>query len=881
MPPLQGVRETQRRAAMAKGTQGGSRSPIVIVMLLVAAVALALWFGRDLVSPGEPPASGTESAEQEDTGATPSDSAASEDASVDESGSLAEQVAGKIVERLEQGSGRETPTGGESVSAPAESAEPTTATPSASTADAAPEDQVQAGAATGSQVTVGDTPEDEIQASGETETAMTGAGQETESVAEGQVAADATMLPAEDTEDGAGTVAMATDEDDSATTSTADSSLASVDPAIDAAPEDQVRAGAATGSQGTVGDAPEDEIQASGETGTAMTGAGQETESVTGGQPAADATTLLAEDTEDGAGTLTQATDAGDSATMSTADSSLAPADPAADAAPEDQVQAGAATGSQVTVGDALEEEVQASDETAMTGAGQETESVAEGQVAADAPTLPSEDTEEGAGAVAMPTDEDDSATASVDSAADSASDDQMQAGAETADSTIAAAPEDETPPPGVDTAPSSSSGVVASEDTAQPGSGGATDSAGALAPSGEGQTSDSSTPPSPDQIRSADAGGQQVETTDPSTAVSRDARSEEEQLQIAEEVATRVADAISDLRPSPDPGTVAIAAAEVAEELGLDVATLARAVAQAVVEEQAESFVEQIAEADPQPLEVDDADHFVSPDQMISLLPDASFEITSREEILSDPELGPDTPITVVREVEEIRIASPEKLIASAGGDLDQEIRVLEDDELRVKTLDELLAELMESPAETITIVSDVQYFEVTTPSEFARQSQVDDDEPLKIIKDRYTLEAASVAELLRQELDLPSDAIFYLRTVRPEDAQGIWGIVQEGLSGNFARGMAIRYGQSINTYKIEIPRYADEILPDNSSSFLGKLIHEKTLESYVYNFRHHRIGRNPDRIYPGQEIVIINFRPEELISIFKHFVEQRTASG
>ena len=325
----------------------------------------------------------------------------------------------------------------------------------------------------------------------------------------------------------------------------------------------------------------------------------------------------------------------------------------------------------------------------------------------------------------------------------------------------------------------------------------------------------------------------------------------------------------------------MAKAAAEVAEEFGLDVATLAQAVARAVMEEQAESFVEQIAEPDPQPLEVDDADHFVSPDQMLSLLPDASLEITSREEILSDPELGPDTPITVVREVEEIRIANPEKLIASAGGDLDQEIRVLEGDELRVKTLDEVLADLMESPAEAITIVSDVKYFEVTTPSEFARQSRGDDDEPLRIIKDRYTLEAASVAELLRQELDLPSDAIFYLRTVRPEDVQGIWGIVQDGLSGNFARGMAIRYGQSISTYQIEIPRYADEILPDNSSSFLGKLIHEKTLESYVYNFKDHRIGRNPDRIYPGQEIVIINFTPEELVSIFKHFVEQRTASG
>lgn len=791
---------------MAKGTRGGSRSPIVIVMLLVAAVAIALYFGRDIVAPEGPPASGTESAEQADTGATPSDPAESADASGDESESLAEQVVDKIVERLEEGSKPETQTGGESVSAPAETAESATAAASsASTVDAAPEDQAQAGAATESEGNAGDALEEELQASGET--AMT-------------------------------------------------------DSAVDTAPEDQVQDSAATGTQGATGDAPEDEMQAGGETETAATGAGEETESVAEGQAAADATTLPAEGSEDGAGTLTQATDTDDSVTTSTADASAASVDSGADSAPEDQVQAGATTGTEGSTGDAVEDEMQAGGETetAMSGAGEETGSVAGGQVAADATTLPAEGADDGDGTLtqatgagdSVATSTADSSTASVDSAADSAPDDQMQAGTETADTATAAAPEDETPQAGAGTATSSSSGALASADTAQPDSGG-----------------------------TADAGGQQEESTDPSATASLDAPSEEEQLQMAEEVATRVADKISDIRPSPDPGTVAQAAAEVAEELGLDVATLAQAVAEAVVEEQAESFVEQIAEADPQPLEVDDADHFVSPDQMVSLLPDSSFEITSREEILSDPELGPDTPITVVREVEEIRIANPEKLIASAGGDLDREIRVLEDDELRVKTLDELLTELMESPGESITIVSDVQYFEVTTPSEFARQSQVDDDEPLKIIKDRYTLEAASVAELLRHELDLPSDAIFYLRTVRPEDEQGIWGIVQDGLSGNFARGMAIRYGESINTYKVEIPRHADEILPDNSSSFLGKLIHEKTLESYVYNFKHHRIGRNPDRIYPGQEIVIINFTPGELISIFKHFVEQRTASG
>ena len=389
-----------------------------------------------------------------------------------------------------------------------------------------------------------------------------------------------------------------------------------------------------------------------------------------------------------------------------------------------------------------------------------------------------------------------------------------------------------------------------------------------AIAPTGDVQTA----------LEDVDPSDEEATTTE--TAAS-EVPSDTEQEQLAEEIAARVAEEVSDMSPSPAPVTVAEAAAEVAEELGLDVATLAQAVAEAVVEEQAQSFLAQLIEREQQAVEVDEADHFVTLDQIVSLLPEASFEITSREELLSDPDLEPHTPITVVREVEEIRIANPAKVIASAGGDLEREIKVLEGDEVRVKTLEELLAELIESPGEMIELVSDVKYFDVTTLSEFAAQSEGAADEALKIVKDRYTLEAASVAELLRQELDLPSDAIFYLRTVRPEDRQGIWGIVQDGLSGNFARGMAIRYGQSIDTYRIEIPEHADEILPDQSSSFLGKLIHTKTRESYVYNFKHHRMGRNPDQVYPGQEIVIINFTPEDLISIYKHFVEQRTAAG
>ena len=107
----------------------------------------------------------------------------------------------------------------------------------------------------------------------------------------------------------------------------------------------------------------------------------------------------------------------------------------------------------------------------------------------------------------------------------------------------------------------------------------------------------------------------------------------------------------------------------------------------------------------------------------------------------------------------------------------------------------------------------------------------------------------------------------------MQPTDEQGIWGIVQFGLIENFARGMAVRRGEEIETYTVQIPKDADERLDDQSSSFLGRLIDRKTKDSYVYNYRENRMGRNPDTIYPGQEIVIINFEPGELEAIFEHF--------
>jgi hypothetical protein len=297
---------------------------------------------------------------------------------------------------------------------------------------------------------------------------------------------------------------------------------------------------------------------------------------------------------------------------------------------------------------------------------------------------------------------------------------------------------------------------------------------------------------------------------------------------------------------------------------------------AESLVEE-AETYISKLTEPDSNPVAVEKADHFVSKDQVLSLLPEGVTEEITRENLATDPDLSPDTPITVVKKAEQIEFTTPEKVIAEAEGDLDRKVRILEEGDIRESTARELLEQYRQDPDAEIAVVKDVEYFVITTPKELLEDPAIEAGETLTIIRKPYHLEAATIADLLREQRALSPDSVFYVRTVRPNDTQGIWGIVHDGLIENFARGMAIRRGEEINTYQVEIPRDADERLADQSSSFLGKMIYQKTMDSYVYNYKQNRMGRNPDRVIPGQEIVIINFHPDELIDIYKHFASQQ----
>ena len=114
----------------------------------------------------------------------------------------------------------------------------------------------------------------------------------------------------------------------------------------------------------------------------------------------------------------------------------------------------------------------------------------------------------------------------------------------------------------------------------------------------------------------------------------------------------------------------------------------------------------------------------------------------------------------------------------------------------------------------------------------------------------------------------------IFYLHAVNSADEQGIWGIIQKGLMGTFSKGIDLPSANG--TLKALIPEDADEKLDSKQSSFLGKLLNYKVLTTYVYNYEQGNIGKNPDYIKPGQQLIIVTFTEKELMGIYQHFINQ-----
>ena len=125
-----------------------------------------------------------------------------------------------------------------------------------------------------------------------------------------------------------------------------------------------------------------------------------------------------------------------------------------------------------------------------------------------------------------------------------------------------------------------------------------------------------------------------------------------------------------------------------------------------------------------------------------------------------------------------------------------------------------------------------------------------------------------------LQELLDQPDDngkRIFYIHAVKPNDEQGIWGILQSGLTETFAKGIKLPQNEKVVT--ANIPIEADEVLANRKSSYLGKLLHDKVATTYIYNYRQGLLGQNPNLISPGQQLIIVTFTEDELLNVYQHF--------
>ena len=130
------------------------------------------------------------------------------------------------------------------------------------------------------------------------------------------------------------------------------------------------------------------------------------------------------------------------------------------------------------------------------------------------------------------------------------------------------------------------------------------------------------------------------------------------------------------------------------------------------------------------------------------------------------------------------------------------------------------------------------------------------------------------TIRELLKGTVEVGDHDVFYVHAVTPDDHQGLWGILQKGVTETFARGVRLTIEGRTDTYQVAVPHHADEVLEDRSSSPLGLMIHRKSRKTIVYNRKLGRLTLDPDvTLYPGNELIIVGFKPEELIDLFKHF--------
>ncbi len=290
-------------------------------------------------------------------------------------------------------------------------------------------------------------------------------------------------------------------------------------------------------------------------------------------------------------------------------------------------------------------------------------------------------------------------------------------------------------------------------------------------------------------------------------------------------------------------------------------------------VESEAVKRIEALKGELSEPIDLDRADHFVEAKTVLSKK-DRRIITTTPKTILDDLRVGAKSEIKILVEEEKTVITTPRELLSNRTIHPDTPIRILKEGGIVMETTPrELMADPSITPDTPIKIIEKVEKVTVTTPEELQKLA-LGPKTPIKVIVEKPG-ETLTLSQLLRGKSGLGEDT-FYIHAVTREDVQGIWGILQNGLLDQFLKGVPVDIEVGVPERKVltlKIPEDADEPREGGYSSYLGRFLVRKTKESYVYNFRNGRMGKNPDYIFPGQELVISRFSKEELVEIYKHF--------
>lgn len=289
-----------------------------------------------------------------------------------------------------------------------------------------------------------------------------------------------------------------------------------------------------------------------------------------------------------------------------------------------------------------------------------------------------------------------------------------------------------------------------------------------------------------------------------------------------------------------------------------------------------AQRFVENLVMEDSEENVVvtEEQDAFARLDSTISV-PDQEKRQTTVEALISDKTLDANTPLTL-EYTEQIEQKTTLSALEKSRDEKISEVTIVtEQGQSLTAPLFQLLERQDLDPDAPITLIEQRQQTREITAGELAGSGiKADQDVTATISRGMRQFALRDIIP----DTDIPDNTLYYLHRVTEQDRLGLWGIIQSGLIEQFRKGLRIEgVGYSRDLIRVTIPADADQPLPSGLSSFLGRVLFDKVKTSYIYNFNTQTMGQNPNLIYPGQELIVIQFSQDELRDIYLFFAEQR----